>query len=126
MVFFPEVFGNKGDKFARLAIWLVTQEAIVCPNIRDLFTAGGKDDYLIKNKIYRDIPRVYIKLFENINAVLEILTTTSSIELSEYWKQTSTESKRIMDWIKLVSYNSNSVQGATHLNIKHMLNDLIF
>lgn len=126
MVYFPEVFSNRGDKFARLAIWLVTQEAVVCPNVRDLFTAGGKDDYLIKNKTYRNIPRVFIKLFDNIPFVLEILIDTSAIELSEYWKEKTTEKKKVMDWIDLVSINSKSVQGAKHLDIKKMLTELIF
>tara|TARA_B100000508_G_scaffold140933_2_gene144363 strand:+ start:1881 stop:2936 length:1056 start_codon:yes stop_codon:yes gene_type:complete len=125
MVYFPEVFSNRGDKFFRLAIWLVTRESIVCPNIRDLYTAGGKDKYLIKNKTYKNIPRIYIKLFENINSVLEILINTSAIELSEYWNEKTSEKKKIMDWIELVSMNSKTVQGARHLDLKQMLNELI-
>lgn len=125
MVYFPEVFSNRGDKFARLAIWLVTKESVVCPNIRDLFTAGGKDDYLIKDKTYKNIPRIYIKLFENIESVLEVLINTSSIELTEYWNVKTSEKKKIMDWIELVSTNSKTVSGAKHLNLKQMLNELI-
>lgn len=126
MAYFPEVFSNRGDKFARLAIWLVTREAVVCPNVRDLFTAGGKDDYLIKNKVYKNIPRVFIKLFDNLEAVLEILMNTPTIELTEYWNEKTTEKKKIIDWIELVSKNSKSIQGAKHLNIKQMLTKLIF
>lgn len=125
MVYFPEVFSNRGDKFARLAIWLVTKESVVCPNIRDLFTAGGKDDYLIKNKTYKNIPRIYIKLFENIDTVLEVLINTSSIELTEYWNEKTSEKKKIMDWIELVSMNSKTVNGAKHLDLKQMLKELI-
>src|SRR5690554_5093119 len=125
MVYFPEVFSNRGDKFARLAIWLVTREAVVCPNVRDLFTAGGKADYLIKNKTYKNIPRVFIKLFDNIDSVLEILINTTAIELTEYWNEKTTEKKKIMDWIELVGMNSKSVQGAKHLDIKQMLTELI-
>ncbi|EAQ50870.1 hypothetical protein [Leeuwenhoekiella blandensis] len=125
MVCFPEVFSNRSDKFARLIIWLVTRESIVCPNVRDLFTAGGKDDYLIKNKTYKDIPRVFIKLFDNIDSVLEVLINTSSLELAEYWDIKTTEKKKIMDWIDLIAFNSKSVQGANHLDIKKMLTELI-
>ncbi|CAG2533561.1 hypothetical protein MAR621_01268 [Maribacter dokdonensis] len=121
MVYFPEVFSNRGDKFARLAIWLVTREAVVCPNVRDLFTAGGKADYLIKNKTYKNIPRVFIKLFDNIDSILEILISTSAIELTEYWNKKTSEKNKIMDWIELVGVNSKSVQGAKHLDIKQML-----
>lgn len=126
MVYFPEVFSNRSDKFARLAIWLVTREAVVCPNIRDLFTAGGKADYLIENKIYKDIPRVFIKLFENIESVLDILINTSAIELNEYWNRKIKEEKKIIDWIDLLALNAKLVQGAKHLDIKQMLTKLVF
>lgn len=125
MVYFPEVFSNRRDKFARLAIWLVTKESVVCPNIRDLFTAGGKEDYLIKNKKYKNIPQIYIQLFENIDSVLEVLISTSAIELSEYWSEITSEKKKIMDWIELVSMNSKTFNKARHLNLKKMLNELI-
>lgn len=125
MVYFPEVFSNKGDKFARLAIWLVTREAIVCPNIRDLFTAGGKKDCLIKNKVYKNIPRIFIKLFDNIDSILAILINTHSIELTEHWNVKTTEKKKITDWIDLVAMNAKSVRGAKHLDLKHMLSELI-
>lgn len=126
MVYFPEVFSNRGDKYSRLAIWLVTREAIVCPNVRDLFSAGGQDSYIIKGKVYNKVPKVYINLFKNIDSILEILVDTSSIELAEYWKEKTSESKKIMDWINLISINSKSVQKAKHLDVKKMLSELIF
>lgn len=126
MVYFPEVFSNRSDKFSRLSIWLVTRESIVCPNIRDLFTAGGKDEYIIKDKIYYEIPRIFIKLFDHKNSVLDILISTSSQELSEYWGIETNEENKVIDWIKLVSYNATTIQGVKHLNIKKMLTELIF
>ena len=125
MVFFPEVFSNRADKFARLAIWLVTEESIVCPNIRDLFTAGGKDDYSIKNRTYKNIPRIYINLFENIDSLLEILVNTSAIDLSEYWRKKVSDKTKINDWIHLISESSETVRSVSHLNLKNMINSLI-
>ncbi len=125
MVYFPEVFSNRGDKFARLAIWLVTRQAVVCPNVRDLFSAGGQEAFIIKDKVYKNIPKVYINLFKNIENVLEILLNTSSLELSEYWKEKTSENKKILNWIHMVSMNSKSVQKAKHLDIKKMLKELI-
>ena len=26
-----------------MAVWLATQEGVVCPNLRDIFSAGGKE-----------------------------------------------------------------------------------
>jgi hypothetical protein len=71
MAYFPELFGNSSDKFGRLAIWLVTREAVVCPNVRDLFTAGGKSDYLIGKKTYRKVPRIFLNLFDNVPRIVD-------------------------------------------------------
>ncbi len=126
MAYFPEVFSNRSDKFARLAVWLVTRESVVCPNVRDLFTAGGKGDIKIGNKTYREVPRIFIKLFSHLDLILEILNSTSALELSEYWDQKTTEKRKISDWIDLVASNSKSVTGARHLNIKKMLTELVY
>ncbi len=125
MVYFPELFGNSSDKFGRLAIWLVTREAIVCPNVRDLFTAGGRKDYVIDGKGYKNVPRVLLNLFNNVSSVIEIIIQTSAIELSEYWETKTTEDSKLLDWIDLVSQHAKSIPDAKHLNIKQMLMKLV-
>lgn len=126
MVYFPELFSNRSDKFARLAIWLVTREAVVCPNIRDIFTAGGQDDYRIRGKLFSNIPRIFLNLFNNLATVIEILNDTSPDELSEYWKIKTTEEKKLTDWIGLVDLHSKSINSASHLNLKNMLETMVF
>ncbi|NCP85393.1 MAG: hypothetical protein GW823_10995 [Bacteroidetes bacterium] len=53
MIYFPELFGNSNDKFGRFAVWLVNHESVVCPNVRDIFTASGKGSVIINNKKYQ-------------------------------------------------------------------------
>lgn len=126
MVYFTEIFGNNNKgKFERIPAWLVTREGIVTPNIRDLFTAGGKDKIIIGTKTYESIPRIFINLFENLDFVIEIVIQTSAIELSEYWGIKTTEKRKISDWIELVSEQSRKISDAKHLNIKQILNEII-
>jgi hypothetical protein len=125
MIYFPELFGNSSDKFGRLAIWLVTREAVVCPNVRDLFTAGGKKDFTIKKKIYKKVPRIFLNLIENTPTIVEIIMQTSALELSEYWGIKTTETNKVFDWINLVAEHSKKINDAKHLNIKQILTDLI-
>lgn len=124
MVYFPELFGNSNDKFGRLAIWLVTREAVVCPNVRDLFTAGGKRDIAIGKKVYQKVPRIFLNLFENIPTIVDTIMQTSAFELSEYWETKTTEKTKIFDWIDLVAENAKKIQDAKHLNIKEILTEL--
>ena len=124
MVYFPELFGNSNDKFGRLAIWLVTREAVVCPNVRDLFTAGGKRDYVIGKNVYQKVPRIFLNLFYNIPNIIETIMQTSAFELSEYWETKTTEKTKLFDWIDLVAEHSKKIQDAKHLNIKQILTEL--
>lgn len=124
MLYFPELFGNSSDKFGRLAIWLVTREAVVCPNVRDLFTAGGKTDYLVGKKNYQKVPRIFLNLFDNISYIVETIISTPASELSEYWETKTTDKNKLNVWIELVTEHSKKIQDARHLNIKQILTDL--
>ena len=126
MIFFPELFGSRSDKFNRVAIWLATRKSIVCPNIRDLFTAGGKVDIIIGTKKYDRVPRIFLNLFQNLPQILENIVKISPIELSEYWDIKTSEKNKIFDWIDLVSESAKSIRDAQHLNIKEILTEQIY
>lgn len=125
MVYFIEIFGSSPKKFERIPAWLVTREGIVTPNIRDLFSSGGKGNLLVGKKTYINIPRIFLNLFDNLDFALETLVQTSAIELSEYWGIKTTETKKISDWIELVSEQSTKISDSKHLNIKQILNEII-
>lgn len=125
MAYFPELFGNSGTKFGRLAIWLVTREAVVCSSVRDVFTAGGKDNYIFNEKSYQKVPRIFLNIFYNIHSILNVISETSAFELSEYWEMKTTENEKIIDWINLVSENSKKIHDAKHLDIKKILLELV-
>lgn len=126
MVYFTEIFGNNSrKKFERIPAWLVTREGIVTPNIRDLFSSGGKSDLLVGNKLYKDIPRIFLNLFNSLTLVIEIIAQTSYIELSEYWGIRTTEKNKISDWISLVSEEAKRISDAQHLDIKKIINEII-
>ena len=101
--FFPELLSNENDKFSRLAMWLVTKQGIVCPSLRDAFSAGGKIDMVSNNRKYSSVPRIIHNLHSNFEAIRIILNNTSALELSEYWNYNTTETNKFNDWINLVS-----------------------
>lgn len=126
MAFFPELFGNNNDKFGRLALWLITSESIVCPNIRDIFSAGGRAVAIIDGKTYRNVPRIFLNLFENIPQIVEAIISTPAKELSDYWKINTTEKRKLTDWIDIINNQRKKLRSTEHLDIKKLLTDLIF
>ncbi|WP_212744208.1 hypothetical protein [Maribacter sp. ACAM166] len=80
----------------------------------------------MNNKEYKQVPRIFINLFENINSIIEILANTSAIELAGRWNKKTNENNKVTDWIEIVSASSKSVRGAKHLALKKKLTELVF
>jgi hypothetical protein len=109
MIYFPEIFSQSSDKFARIAIWLVKEKSIVCPNLRDIFTAGGKKDFEYKNISIKKLPKIQFNLLHNFQGIISLILETDDEKLSEFWNKPTSEKTKIEDWIELILTNSNFV-----------------
>lgn len=83
--FFPELLSNHSDKFNRMAVWLATGEGVVCPNLRDVFSAGGKDCIELDGVSYPGVSKVIGKLYRGLPSVKQIVLATDRSLLAEYW-----------------------------------------
>ncbi|MDI6033056.1 hypothetical protein QLS91_08210 [Flavobacterium sp. LB2P84] len=126
-IYFPELFGKSPKKYGRLGIWLINRENIICPNMRDPFSAGGNAlSYKFNDKTYEKVPKKIVNLFENLHEIVKLFSEISAKELSEYWKIKTTEDKKIFDWIEMVSQYSKTVTSSQHLDLKTILTAAIF
>jgi hypothetical protein len=118
MILFPEIFSNRPDKFNRLSVWLVNSESIVCPNIRDVFTAGGQGVIEWNNKQYTGIPQIIIRLSNSISLLKRILDESDSEILVKYWGMLI--KNKVNDWIGLIKENTKTL---TSINLADYLKD---
>ncbi len=99
---FPEILGNHISKYHRVNLWLATHEGIVVPNIRDLFSAGGRGQISYRDKVY-EVPHI-IELValqaEGIRATLQSLLLD---ELEEFSNDYTTSCNRWFVWVHLAS-----------------------
>lgn len=121
MVLFPEIFSNRPDKFNRASVWLVNSYGIVCPNIRDIFTAGGQGSISWKGKVYYNIPQILIKLTSLLTEIKSIIEELSLEELGIYWKIDI--SNPYQSWIDLVTENLKHLK--LKINIQGYLTETI-
>jgi len=126
-ILFPELFGKSPNKYLRIGTWLITSEGIICLNVRDQFSAGGNVAfYKLKGKIYINVPRTLVNLFNNISEILELFNNISPEELYEYWEEKVPQNQILNYWINSVSDHASTNSISKHLDVKAMLNDLIF
>lgn len=98
---FPELFSESPDKFNRFSIWLSVGNAIVCPNVRDNFTAGGRETIVIDGETL-DVPQKFHRLYNNLEAIKETILQLDSNLISEYWECQLPINNRIETWKRLV------------------------
>ena len=95
---FPELLGTSPDKFNRFALWLSTKKGVVCPYVRDQFTAGGKAEIPSHNGSKILVPQIYYRLYSNIENIKKELYHFSVDELSESWGNDVAENTKYQVW----------------------------
>ena len=89
MARFPEMFGTSRNKYQKIASWLAARHGIVDSSLRDRFSAGGKVDLKIKNKTYKNFPRIFSHLKNNYIEIVEEVKKLSPDEAKFYWSLSS-------------------------------------
>jgi len=123
--YFPEIVGNERTKFGRFTLWLVTKNSVVCPNVRDLFTSGGKSDLQIGKQTYFNVPRILLNLIENYPKIVALINQTSSFELAQFWQIKVNDQNKIKIWQNLVNKYAHQISDAKHLDISQILKTLV-
>ncbi len=102
---FPEVFSNSASKFKNLASWLVLENSIVDPSLRDRFTAGGRKTVEAGNLIYPKLPQIFTNLREYHVEVLRELENADLEKLGEHWGIIPSPilERRIKQWVSITA-----------------------
>lgn len=117
MAYFPEVFSNHSDKFSNLSLWLASTEGIVCNNIRDLYSAGGKVNLVFEGRRYL-VPRIIGHLFDNLIEIRKLLLSVDLNFISETWDIKGLKRSLIIDkWIELVNNKCTELPGFSSLKL---------
>ena len=94
---FPEVFSASSKKFSRCAMWMVSERSVVCPSLRDSFTAGGKVTVQAGGERFEQMPHIFENLHLCRQAVLAALDNAATEELQENWGATVQPGEQLAD-----------------------------
>lgn len=126
-VFFSEVLGNNNHtKFDRFTLWLSVKNRVLCPNVRDLFTSGGRNDLHIDGAVLKNVPQVLFRFFNKIDLIIKELNFTKIEVFQENWRssvETIDEVKNI--WIDTVVESANQSYDFDSFNLRNWLKNKI-
>lgn len=75
MILFPEVLNPKRSptKYNQTTLWLCSYSQVVMPNIRDLYSAGGKIVEVDGKKVVSPVPQVFARIVKHADRIKEML-----------------------------------------------------
>lgn len=97
MVFCPQIFGKRPDKFNKV-LPLFMGEGVILHNLRDLFTGGGKWEH--KGQQY---PRIYEKVHTHRACINTMLRKSKCDELKNFWENLQAVKSMRAEWIERVN-----------------------
>ena len=111
-VLFPEIFSKQLDKYFNISIYLLQEYQIVSSSLRDIFSAGGKVDFVMDGTNYK-VPKIYNILQEYANEIKSVITQTNNSKLVEYWSVHNVlevnDINKFDQWKKLLNQLSSSL-----------------
>jgi hypothetical protein len=86
MILFPEIFGNSTTKFERATAYLITNYNAISSNLRDNFTAGGREIITIDGQD-KSISQIIYRLFLRAKNIEKTIKKIPTDKLSYYWNR---------------------------------------
>lgn len=110
MVLFPECLAtnNNPKKYNRLSLWLTTNKGVVVPNIRDIFSAGGRSDLTTRTMTYYRLPKVFSRINRYKDQIFSQIYQLDIRDMERFWNRYEVNNPvdRIRTWIDLVVRNA--------------------
>ena len=120
-ILFPETLnGDTADGYKKASLWLCNRYSLLCYNMRDVFSAGGKLTTINGKRIPKPYPAVVKRLLkyrEDIESILKHPTSTLLSDIKEIWNQQINVDKLYETWLDKVEkqFVSSGIDIRKHL-----------
>lgn len=125
LILFPELlYGkNTSDGYKKAALWLCNRYSLLCYNMRDTFSAGGKVTSINGNTLPFPYPKIVGKILRYrvfIEALLKHPDSSILADINEYWDFEYDKENLYESWIAMVvkQYSNSKIPIEKHLRNK--------
>ena len=96
---FPEILGNKQQKYAQFVLWAAAERRVVSPSTRDFFSAGGQGTIVTEKAIFSKMPQMLVKINVMKGLIYHIINSAKDGILCQTWRVSRINNDRIGQWI---------------------------
>jgi len=124
-ILFPSVFSkNSSIGYKEVALWLCNHYSVVCHNMRDSFSAGGKMTILNGKLLKKPYPQVVQRLLERqqyIKALLSHPDNDLLMDIKEYWYFPYDPKHLFQSWLNIIANTFRSNPDLELIDIKELI-----
>lgn len=125
MILFPEALNPKGkqNKYYQTTLWLCSYKQVVMPNIRDLYSAGGKITHVNGERLKTELPQIFNQIITFSDTIKEMLENPSSellMLIKDFNPILLSGENPWIEWVKICSNYANlyNIDLAEYINKK--------
>lgn len=123
-ILFPEIIGKSITKYNNFGLWLCSRHSVICSNLRDVFSAGGKGNIFVNGQMrWGAIPKVVCNLFSFVNDIRYVFEEHEGIydEISYYADYYKPGAELQTLWERNVQYYLDELLGKGRIQVKKLL-----
>ena len=124
-ILFPSVFSrNSSIGYKEVALWLCNHYSVVCHNMRDSFSAGGKMTILNGKLLKKPYPQVVQRLLERQQQIKALLAHPDNdlfMDIKEYWDFPYDPKHLFHSWLNIIANTFRSNPELMLIDIKELI-----
>lgn len=121
LVLFPSLFReNDNTKYEQPALWLVTNSGVTTSSMRDIFSAGGKEEFRTKSGVIIRMPAIFRRVKKHKELISSLIENAESSVLFKHWQVKIDSGNRLYQWCCLCAKNysgGNTVEYGRTLSV---------
>lgn len=109
-ILFPELFSSKQDKYKRSALWMCSRYSVICSNLRDTFSAGGKMEEIGGVKFKHKMPQVLNNLYQYRKLIRKLLSNPDEAliqDVEDNWGENESNRICLNKWLEIMQQTFN-------------------
>lgn len=125
-ILFLNIFGTDRDKYKPIALWLCSRYSLLCSNLRDEFTAGGKVDKIGRHQLEKPCPQIVNQLYWKLPNIIKLLNEPDEVlieDINDFWQEPYDKHDLLKSWMRLLQMVFNKNYELKNIDISHIIHE---
>ena len=113
-------------KYKRAALWLCSRRALICSDIRDFFTSGGKVSKIGNCQFKSPVPQILSRLYDLKDDIVYLLNHPDESlvdDIGELWTIECNPVYYKTNWVAMMQNMCNKTSGLENIKIEDLLEE---